>query len=248
MGQYYAMDYHGTPFVFFSAHHLSALGVIVCICLLLTLFRNRFTEARRNIFRYSSAALLIVNESTFHIWNISNGTWNIKTMLPLQLCSVMVLTSAAMMATKSYSLYEFVYFLGIGGAIQALFTPNIGIFGYPHYRFFQSYIAHGLIVISAIYMTMVEGYRPKPKSLFKVLVWVNVYFITITIFNMLIGSNYMYTAHKLDTPTLLDYLGPWPWYILSLEVLGLALCSLLYLPFLVRDALSERSNELRRRS
>ena len=147
MGQYFAMDYHGAPFVFFSVHHLAALGAVVCICLLLTLFRNRFTEARRSAFRYSAAALLIVNETAFHIWNI---------------------------------------------------------------------------------------------SLLKVVFWVNVYFITVTIINMLIGSNYMYTAHKLETPTLLDYLGPWPLYILSVEILGLAVCALLYAPFLVKDRILKR--------
>jgi hypothetical integral membrane protein (TIGR02206 family) len=240
MRQFFAMDYHGTPFVFLSVHHIGALSLIACICLLLTLFRNRFTESRRKAFRYSAAALLIFNETAFHIWNMSYGTWNIQSMLPLQLCSVMVFTSAAMMVAKSYSLYEFVYFLGIGGAIQALLTPNIGIFGYPHFRFFQSYTAHGFIVISAFYMTVVEGYRPYPKSLLKVVLWVNVYFITVTIINMLIGSNYMYTAHKLETPTLLDYLGPWPLYIMSLEVLGLAVCALLYAPFLVKDMILKK--------
>jgi hypothetical integral membrane protein (TIGR02206 family) len=235
MRQYFAMDYHGAPFRFFSVHHLAALSTVLCICLLLTFFRNRFTESRRRAFRYSVATFLIVNEMSFHLWNILYGTWNIQSMLPLHLCSIMVFTSAAMMASKSYSLYEFVYFLGIGGAIQALLTPNIGIFGFPHFRFFQSYIAHGFIVISAIYMTVVEGFRPYPKSLLKVVFWVTVYFIMVTILNMLIGSNYMYTSHKLETPTLLDYLGPWPVYILSMEVLGLAVCSLLYVPFLVKD-------------
>jgi len=48
-------------------------------------------------------------------------------------------------------------------------------------------------------------------------------------------SNYMFIAHKPDTPSLLDVLGPWPWYILSAEAVGLAVGLLLYLPFALRD-------------
>jgi len=75
-----------------------------------------------------------------------------------------------MLVSKNYLVYEFAYFLGIGGALQALFTPDLGIYGYPHYRFFQTFISHGLIFTSAIYMTTVEGFRPTWKSVLRVMV------------------------------------------------------------------------------
>ena len=53
--------------------------------------------------------------------------------------------------------------------------------------------------------------------------------------NRLIGSNYLYTQGKLPTPSLLDVLGPYPWYLLSMEGLGILLCLLLYLPFALQD-------------
>ena len=70
-----------------------------------------------------------------------------------------------MLIFKNYTIYEFAYFMGIGGAIQALMTPDIGIYGFPHFRFFQTFISHGLLVTSAIYLTIVEGMRPTWKSL-----------------------------------------------------------------------------------
>ena len=244
MERYFSVDYHGTPFVMFSVPHLVALGMIFFICILLFLFRNRITKTQRLTFMYFIAILLIANEIAFHIWKLSNGLWNIQTMLPLHLCSLMVYANAVMMVTKSYPLYEFLYFIGIGGAIQALLTPDIGTYGFPHFRFFQTYIAHGFIVTTAIYMTVVERYRPYPKSLIKVAIGLNIYLIIVFIINMLIGSNYMFIAHKLETPTLLDYLGPWPWYILSLEVIGLTICLLLYMPFLIKDKFFKRIDKI----
>jgi uncharacterized membrane protein YwaF len=34
----------------------------------------------------------------------------------------------------------------------------------------------------------------------------------------------------------MDFLGPWPWYILSLEGVLLAFCLILYAPFAIRSA------------
>lgn len=140
-----------------------------------------------------------------------------------------------MLVTKNYSIYEFCYFLGIGGALQALLTPDLGLYGFPHFRFFQTYISHGLIISAAIYMTVVEGFRPTWKSLLRVALWINVYMVVVFVINMLIGSNNLFVAHKPPTASLLDLLSPWPWYILWMEAIGLVVCLILYLPFAIKD-------------
>jgi hypothetical integral membrane protein (TIGR02206 family) len=156
-------------------------------------------------------------------------------MLPLHICSVLVFASAFMLFTRNYPIYEFAYFLGIGAAVQAILTPDLGIYGFPHFRFFQTFISHGGIFTAAIYMTFVEGLRPTWKSLLRVAAWGNVYMLVVTGINFLIGSNYMFTLHKPLTPSLLDVLGPWPLYLVSLEVLAVVVCLLLYLPFAIHD-------------
>jgi uncharacterized membrane protein YwaF len=49
--------------------------------------------------------------------------------------------------------------------------------------------------------------------------------------NVAFGTNYMYLLRKPSAPTLLDHLGPWPWYLAGAELVGLLLFLLLYLPF-----------------
>ena len=140
-----------------------------------------------------------------------------------------------MLFTRSYRIYEFVYFLGIGGSIQALATPDLGIYGFPHFRFFQTFLSHGLIITSALYMTAVENFRPTWKSVMRVAIWTNIYVIATYFLNLYIGSNYLNLMAKPATPSLLDYLPDWPVYILYMELLGIATILLLYLPFLLKD-------------
>ena len=125
--------------------------------------------------------------------------------------------------------------MGIGAATQALLTPDAGRYGFPHFRAFQTVISHGSIVMAAVYMTVVEGFRPYWRSFMRLIVWLNVYMATVFVINQLIGSNYLFIARKPETASLIDVLGPWPWYILSLEAIGLAICLLLYLPFAIKD-------------
>ena len=84
-------------------------------------------------------------------------------------------------------------------------------------------------------MTLVEGYRPYWSSLVRVAIWGNVYMAAVGLVNWLVGSNYLFIARKPDTPSLIDMLGPWPWYIISLEVVAFLMFLLLYLPYVLRD-------------
>ena len=235
MGEYFDRFYSGAPFELFGAAHLSALGIITLACLSLIYFRNVWGERERKRFRFTVATLLILSELSWHAWAAYWGLWSIQTMLPLHMCSVFVWLTAYMLYTRNYQIYELAYFLGVGGALQALITPDAGPYGFPHYRAMQTFFAHGLLVIVPIYMTVVEGFRPTLSSLKRVFIWTNIYMSPVFFLNLAIGSNYLFIAYKPEFPTLLDALAPWPWYIIELEVVGLSILYLLYIPFLVKD-------------
>ena len=234
MTEFFTANYHGQPFVFLGTAHLAALGALVLLNLFLIRFRNA-SEGTKTTVRWTLALILWLNEFAWHYWNYSVGRWTIQTMLPLHLCSVLVWVGALMLVTKSYRIYEFMYFMGIAGAIQALATPDLDIYGFPHFRFFQTFISHGLIVTSAIYMTVVEGFRPTWKSMFRVALWTNIYALIVFFINAAIGSNYLMINHKPELPSLLDLLPEWPIYILYMELIGIISILLLYLPFAAKD-------------
>lgn len=234
MDQFFAGDYPGPAFQFLGTAHLVALGMIVLLNLYLLRFKYA-TDSTKSTIRWVLALILWANEFGWHYWNYSVGRWTIQTMLPLHACSLLVWLGGLMLVTKKLSIYEFMYFMGIGGAIQALMTPDLGIYGFPHFRFFQTFLSHGLIVTSAVYMTAVEGFRPTWKSILRVAIWMNLYMIPIYFLNDAIGSNYLFINHKPETASLLDALPEWPIYILYMEGLGVVTFLLLYIPFVIKD-------------
>ncbi len=234
MDQFFAGNYPGPAFEFLGTAHLAALAALVLLNLLLLTFRKA-DEATKQRIRWIMALVLWGNEIAWHTWNAAVGKWTLQTMLPLQVCSVLVWVGALMLVTKNYRIYEFMYLMGIGGAMQALATPDLGIYGFPHFRFFQTFISHGLIVTSAIYMTVVEGFRPTWMSLVRVAVWMNIYMVIVYLININLGSNYLMINGKPATPSLLDLMPDWPIYILYMETLGVVTFVLLYLPFAIKD-------------
>lgn len=239
-GQLFAKDWGGPAFEMFGLPHLAALLAIALLNIGLLRFKNATEQARHRL-RWTLALVLWANEIGWHIWNYAVGQWNIQTMLPLHLCSILVWLGALGLVMRNNRVYEFMYFLGIGGALQPLLTPDVGLYGFPHYRFWQTYISHGLIITIAIYMTAVEGFRPTWKSLWRVFGWGNAYMVIVFVINQWIGSNYLFIARKPETASLLDVLPPWPYYIAYIEVIALATCLILYLPFALKDWRARRA-------
>jgi hypothetical integral membrane protein (TIGR02206 family) len=155
-----------------------------------------------------------------------------------------VYLSIAALVTLNRSLYEYLYFMGIGGGLPSLITPYL-FYGFPHYLFFEYFICHILIVAAPVYLTLAEGYRPCWRSVWRVVVAMNLYLVAVALINYWLGSNYLYLCERPDG-TLADYLGSGYWYVPSMEVLGILLVVLLYLPFGIYDRVKiTRSNHER---
>jgi hypothetical integral membrane protein (TIGR02206 family) len=235
MNNLLAYDYSGNPFQLFGIWHLVALAVIVILNFALLGFRKSSDETRKAV-RWTIAIVLWLDELSWHVWNIYWGHWTIQTMLPLHICSILIWLAGFMLIFKNYRIYEFAYFIGIGGAMQALLTPDAGIYGFPHYRVFQTFISHGLLITAAVFMTTVEGFRPTWKSFWRVLIGINIYAAIIFPINHLLGTNYLFINGKPATASLLDALPAWPYYLIYMELIAFAIFLLLYLPFIIKDA------------
>ena len=236
---FFSVEWSGQPFVLLSTSHLAGLAAIVVLNLWLSRFRHSPERVKRRI-RYGIVAVLWTNEVVWHTWMMRVGTWNLQHALPLELCSLFVWGGGIMLLTRSKWLYEIAYFLGAAGALQALATPDLGVYGFPHYRYFAFFLSHGLIVTTVAWMTYGEGLRPTRRSYVRSLVAGVLLMLVVLGIDEALGADYMFLARKPVTASLLDALPSWPYYLPWLFVVGVVMFAVMYAPWEVADRLRAR--------
>jgi uncharacterized membrane protein YwaF len=53
----------------------------------------------------------------------------------------------------------------------------------------------------------------------------------------------MFLCRPPEGETIISLLGPWPWYILGIEGVGLVVVFILYIPFLIKDIIDKLQNK-----
>lgn len=229
-------EYHSKLDLFhpFSTEHLITMAIIFTLSIFLFVYRKKL-EGKRKLFRYALASIILMVNVWYHLWLVSEHAWSVKKALPLQLSDLAALLAIVMLLTRSERVFQFMYFAGLGSAIQAIVTPDLYHFSFPHFLYFQSFISHGGVVLSCLLMVVAFSYRPTIRSLWVTVLIVNLYAVCVFFINKQLGSNYMYIMKKAGMNTILTILGPWPWYLLSVEILMILSFYLLYSPFWIKS-------------
>ncbi|MCB5237780.1 TIGR02206 family membrane protein [Niallia circulans] len=217
------------PFELFSVSHLVMIGILITGGVLLAVFRNDI-ENRSGIVRFVFFLLLLGLEAMYHYWMYKDRLWNATFMLPFHLCSISLVLCLLLLITKWELVFQVVYFIGIIGALMAIVTPEL-FFGYPHFRYFHFFVTHILIISTCLYFVLVHQYKPTKKGLFLSFAFLNSCAGLAWMVNKYTGGNYMFLASKPANGSLFDYLGPYPYYVLVLEVVALLLFLALLIPF-----------------
>ncbi len=160
----------------------------------------------------------------------------IKYSLPLQLCDLAA--AAAVWALWSYSSTAFAltYFWGLTLTAQGFLSPVLTGPDFPSLQFLSFFGMHGLVLWAAIYLAWGVGLRPDWHS-YRVAVLVTIgWAVVMFVFNLAEGTNYGFLNAKPLATSLLDVLGPWPWYLLSEAILGATAWALITWPWVRRRA------------
>src|SRR6266568_2996348 len=210
--------------------HVGALAVIAAGAAILV----RAARARPGAWIRLFAAVLVVDEVSWWLYLLGGGQpgSTFAYSLPLQLCDVAIFIAAAALWTRNQLLIEVAYFWGLAGTIQALLTPDLPQH-FPSFPYFQYYVAHGGIVAAALFLVVGLRLWPRTNAVVQVLAITLVYTALVGLVDAITGANFMYLRGKPPSPTLLDVLGPWPWYIVSAATIGLMLLVALDAPFRV---------------
>lgn len=182
------------------------------------------------------AALLLLDEIAVVALAAHADLATFKDHLPFQLCDWVILVCVAALLRRHRTAYELAYFWGLSGTLQALLTPDLAE-DFPSLHFITFQLLHASVVVAVLYLTLGLGMRPRPRSILRAWLWLQAYVAVTALIDRLLDSNYGYLLRKPTQASVYDYLGPWPYYLLSLEALSLVLFLACYAPFAVLDRL-----------
>jgi hypothetical integral membrane protein (TIGR02206 family) len=203
-----------------TAEHVGALAVIAVSCAIAVI------AARKSPGGWIKALAigLVADEASWWVYLLAGGQpgSRLAQSLPLQLCDVGIFVAGFALWFRRQWLVELTYFWGLTGTLQTLLTPDLPQ-PFPTYPYFQYYIAHGGVVAAALLLVFGLGLFPRALALVRAAAITVGYTAFVGLVDALTGANYMYLRSKPATATLLDVMGPWPWYIVAAGLVALVL-------------------------
>ena len=211
----------------FSGEHVAAMIAMVLLAAALVIAARRGGRRRAEPAARILAVLILAAYVAEHATYIVRGTWTVSANLPLHLSDAVTLVAvAALLRPQARLLVEVLYFWAFSASLQAVVTPGVGR-PFPDVLYFTYFATHAGVIVAA--SLLVFGCRRLPRRG----AVARVYAITAALAalagaaSIVTGGNYMFLREPPPRASLLDLMGPWPWYIVGGAALGLVMFALL---------------------
>lgn len=187
------------------------------------------TTAARRGGRVVAVAMLVVQVGMV-IYSNAPSRFGLDHSLPLQLSDLVALAAVYALWFHRHWAFALTYYWGLVLSTQALVSPALRgpDFGRDFLVFWG---LHLFVVWTAIYLTWGLGMRPGWRD-YRITVAVTAcWAIAAMIFNAFSGANYGFLSRKPEIGSVLDVLGPWPWYLIPEIALVLGVWALMTWPW-----------------
>jgi hypothetical integral membrane protein (TIGR02206 family) len=211
-------------------HGLCFVACFIFIGYILYKGKNEWSEKEQRLFVTIICAFGAFTQLFKVFYKLGAGNFDQSNDVPLHLCNMMTLIMPFIMWYKWRFMWAATFFWIISGCAQSLFTPTLTE-SLPHYEAVRYWAVHTVIILGAIYGWYVYGFKPTIIDAVKSFFGMNVIAAILYPINVMLGSNYMYLNDKPPGKTFYDLLGPWPCYILTLELVVIILFTIMLIPF-----------------
>ena len=205
----------------YSGEHVAAISAMVCAAALAVWFARR--SSRHSARRAARALALFIAGAYLaeHLTYAARGDWTASVNLPFHLSDVVtVVAVAALWRPQKLLLIEALFYWAFSASLQAVLSPSVDE-PFPDVLYFTYFATHAGVIVAA--SMLVFGCRRLPRRAAAL----RVYGLTLVVAlaagaaSAATGGNYMFLRTKPPEASLLDLMGPWPWYILTGAVVAL---------------------------
>lgn len=176
----------------FSAAHLLVLAVCIALLTLTILFRKRLASPRADkIFRYTLGSLLLVFETTFHIWTALSGGYSWGMFPPFGLCAITNLLTIIALFTDNRKIAGITLYWGLTGAFFSLIFVDITYMP-PHFRFFHYFFVHFGFALGGLYFVLTGKLQPTRQGVNRSCLVLAIHSLIIYALDLIFKENWLY--------------------------------------------------------
>src|SRR5919197_3503936 len=220
-----------------SGEHVAALCVAALAAVAAAWAPRRLAPARVVLASRALSLAILGAYVTEYVANTVEGTWEASFNLPFQLTDAVTIVAIVALWSPRQLLVELVYFWALTASLQALLTPDLGQ-AFPSVFYFTYFGYHTGAVAAACFLVFGCRLYPRPGASLRVFALTLAFAAVAGAADLLTGGNYMYLRNKPAHNSLLNLMGPWPWYIVSTAALAVAMLRALQL---LADAVRDRA-------
>lgn len=217
------------PFIAYGDSHLVVMFFSLLLLALILIASKKLSSEKNLLISRCLTLILALSVVVYTIFELALGRFSIVEDLPLSLCNLFALVAPFALWNPKQKYFEPIYFLVMAGTFQAIVTPDL-YYDYPAYEFFKYWITHVGLVLLMIHCMVCFALYPTAMGILKTFGWLNVYVVMLFPINHLLDANYFYLIAKPINPSVLDFFGPWPVYILVAEILAMGFFAIALVP------------------
>lgn len=185
-------DYGETLELFTLQHFLAGLIFAFLPCLLIIFFKDKIKNSKyEKTLRYAISYITLLFELLLYLWYIiSGGIRDWRMVVPSTLCGLTLFLACYSMFTLSKKISPVIYYYSYGAAVS--FIASDISYGYNRFRFYTFFIIHGLILVMAVYLRVINGVKSDKKAYIRSMLILLPILIISVLLNQIFDMNFFY--------------------------------------------------------
>jgi hypothetical integral membrane protein (TIGR02206 family) len=151
----------------FSDAHLAALAVLASAVVVSIWAPRPYPGGWVAIYARALATLILAAWLGEYVADVVNGTWTVRSDLPLQLTDAVSLIAIVALWSRLRLAVELLYFWALTASLQATLTPDLGQ-TFPSVYYFTYFTYHIGAVAAACLLVFGCGMYPRPRAAWRV--------------------------------------------------------------------------------
>ncbi|MBQ4119247.1 MAG: TIGR02206 family membrane protein [Clostridia bacterium] len=232
----------GVGFSTFGTTHLLWLLAFVLLCAVSIIFYRRLDATKKSIMIKIIGGSVLFLEILKNIVAIAVNDFGVG-HLPFHLCGINVILISFDIFKPTKIVCNFLYYLGIPGAILALLFPNWTVLPCLNFFAIHSFVIHMLLVLYPLILVTGGDIKPNIKAMPRCILLLVIMAIPIYFLNLLWNTNFMFLMDP-ETGNPLElfekYLGSHLW---GFPILLPIVMFIMYIPMPIASLFGKKENK-----